>query len=125
MENLGLHKSKLYSVILAAIGIISCLLPWWHISFNYGGFGGGGVSINGLHKLGIVTFIAFIAAGAVVTKDVPPYALMAGVPAKQIGWVCYCGNTLKNKNDGDAIFICHSCGKHYKLEDNHLTQLDN
>lgn len=68
---------------------------------------------------------AFIAAGAVVTKDVPSYALMAGVPAKQIGWVCYCGNTLKNKNDEDAIFICHSCGKHYKLEDNYLTQLDN
>jgi len=60
MENLGLHKSKLYSVILAAIGIISCLLPWWHISF--GGYGG--VSINGLHKLGIVAFIAFIGAGA-------------------------------------------------------------
>jgi hypothetical protein len=63
MEKLGLHKQKLYSVIIAAIGIVSCLLPWWHISF--GGFGGyGGVSVNGLHKLGIVVFNAFIGAGA-------------------------------------------------------------
>lgn len=37
----------------------------------------------------------FIGAGAVVTKDVKKYALMVGVPAKQIGWVCKCGVTLK------------------------------
>lgn len=37
---------------------------------------------------------ALIAAGAVVTKDVKNYALMAGVPAKQIGWVCECGAVL-------------------------------
>lgn len=76
MENLGLHKQKLYSLILAALGIVSCLLPWWHVSF--GGFGGyGGVSINGLHKLGIVTFIAFIGAGAlpfVMGDKSKPYA---------------------------------------------------
>ncbi len=62
----GLNKQKLYAVIIAAVGIISCVLPWWHISFGgYGGFGGGGVSVNGLHKLGIVAFIAFIGAGIV------------------------------------------------------------
>ena len=50
---------------------------------------------------------AMIAAGAVVTKDVPPYALMAGVPAKQIGWVCECGDILdKNLN-------CKKCGRVY------------
>ena len=37
---------------------------------------------------------ATIAAGAVVTKDVPTHALMAGVPAKQLGWVCECGQVL-------------------------------
>ena len=47
-----------------------------------------------------------IAAGAVVTKDVKPYALMAGVPAKQIGWVCECGKQL------NSDFKC-SCGKEY------------
>lgn len=37
---------------------------------------------------------SMVAAGAVVTKDVKPYALVAGVPAKQIGWVCECGHRL-------------------------------
>lgn len=50
---------------------------------------------------------AMIASGAVVTKDVPDYALMAGVPAKQIGWVCECGMVLKNE------FSCNDCGKDY------------
>ncbi|MBO4467762.1 MAG: N-acetyltransferase [Clostridia bacterium] len=46
-----------------------------------------------------------IAAGAVVTKDVPPHALMAGVPAKQIGYVCECGELLKGTK------TCKKCGK--------------
>lgn len=51
---------------------------------------------------------AMIAAGAVVTKNVPAHALMAGVPAKRIGWVCECGEIL-----GDDL-KCKSCGKEYK-----------
>lgn len=58
----GLHKQKLYALIVAAVGIISCLLPWWKVSF--GGYGPG-VSINGLHELGWVTFLGFIGAGVV------------------------------------------------------------
>jgi tetrahydrodipicolinate N-succinyltransferase len=57
---------------------------------------------------------AMIASGAVVTKDVPDYALMAGIPAKQIGWVCECGKTIKNG------FKCQDCGKEYILIDNKL-----
>jgi UDP-2-acetamido-3-amino-2,3-dideoxy-glucuronate N-acetyltransferase len=38
---------------------------------------------------------AFVAAGAVVTHDVPDYALMMGVPAKQVGWMCQCGTRLE------------------------------
>lgn len=53
---------------------------------------------------------ALIAAGAVVTKDVVPYALMAGVPARRIGWVCECGQRLS-----DDSLTC-SCGRHYVLE---------
>ncbi len=49
---------------------------------------------------------AFIAAGAVVTKDVKDFALMVGVPAKRIGWVCECGKRL------DSSFIC-VCGRRY------------
>lgn len=50
----------------------------------------------------------FIAAGAVVTKDVPAYALMAGVPAKRIAWVCRCGATLKAVPD-----TCKDCKRTY------------
>lgn len=50
---------------------------------------------------------AMIAAGAVVTKNVQPHALMAGVPAKQIGWVCECGAIL-----GENLF-CSDCKREY------------
>ena len=53
---------------------------------------------------------ALIASGAVVTKDVPDYALMAGVPAKRIGWICECGHILKES------FSCPKCGRKYILK---------
>ena len=57
---------------------------------------------------------ATVAAGAVVTKNVIPHALMAGVPAKQIGWVCECGQVLDNNCK------CPDCGKQYKVENDRL-----
>lgn len=59
---------------------------------------------------------AMIASGAVVTKDVPAYALMAGVPAKQIGWVCECGGPLKDNLN------CSECERAYTLENNDLKE---
>lgn len=51
---------------------------------------------------------SLIAAGAVIVKDVAPYSIMAGVPAKRIGFVCKCGETLNEKD-----FICKVCGEKY------------
>lgn len=59
---------------------------------------------------------AMIASGAVVTKDVPAYALMAGVPAKQMGWVCECGMPLKDE------LVCKECGREYNLVDGKLCE---
>lgn len=57
---------------------------------------------------------ATIAAGAVVTKDVSPHALMVGVPARQMGWVCECGQVLADD------LSCPDCGKQYCLVDKKL-----
>lgn len=59
---------------------------------------------------------AMIASGAVVTKDVKDHALMAGVPAKQIGWVCECGAVLKNG------LSCDVCGRRYCEGENGLLE---
>lgn len=60
---------------------------------------------------------ATIAAGAVVTKDVVPHALMAGVPAKRIGWVCECGQVL-----GEEL-VCPDCGKKYRCKDETIAEI--
>ena len=56
---------------------------------------------------------AFVAAGAVITKDVEPHALMTGVPARRTGWMCECGLSLIF-TDGDAV--CISCNRAYREE---------
>jgi UDP-2-acetamido-3-amino-2,3-dideoxy-glucuronate N-acetyltransferase len=64
---------------------------------------------------------AFIGAGAVVTKDVPPFALVVGNPAKQIGWVGEYGHRLAFNEEG--IAICHESKQEYKLEKNTVSKL--
>ena len=58
---------------------------------------------------------AFIAAGAVVTKDVKPYALVAGAPARQIGWMSSFGNRIELPLEGTGTWVCPASNNTYEL----------
>ena len=55
---------------------------------------------------------AFVGAGAVVTKEVAAYALVTGVPARQVGWMCRCGVRLSDGSD--QVRKCKACGQRYR-----------
>ena len=71
---------------------------------------GAGATILGGLEIGR---FALVGAGSVVTKSVPPHALVVGNPAKQIGWVCVCGPRL-TFSKGKAV--CAHCRNHYSLD---------
>lgn len=60
----------------------------------------------------------FVAAGAVVTRDVPDYAVVMGVPAVQAGWICICGIRLPAGHN----VSCSDCGRRYLIEDGHCRE---
>ncbi len=62
-----------------------------------------------------IGMFAFVGAGAVVTSDVKPYALVVGIPAKQIGWMSEFGEQLDLPIKGDATQVCKHTGAVYKL----------
>lgn len=63
---------------------------------------------------------AFVAAGAVVTRDVKPYALVAGVPARQIGWMSEHGERLDLPVEGSGVSAVDSTGRRYELVDSEI-----
>lgn len=65
-----------------------------------------------------------IAAGAVVNRNVKPYALMAGVPARQIGWMSQHGERLNLPLQGNAQATCPATGNIYQLNGNELEFLE-
>lgn len=67
---------------------------------------------------------AFVAAGAVVNRDVAPYALMAGVPARHIGWMSRHGERLDLPLDGDGVAVCPATGVRYQLHQDTLSRLE-
>ena len=64
---------------------------------------------------------SFVGAGTVVTENIKPYALMVGVPAKQIGWMSEYGNRLDLPLKGNGETICQDTGKKYRLLDGNIS----
>ena len=78
---------------------------------------GASIGANATIVCGItINEYAFIGAGAVVTKDVPAYALVVGNPARHVGWMSFYGHRLEFDDDGRAI--CPESGEKYILKDN-------
>lgn len=67
---------------------------------------------------------AFVGAGAVINRNVPDYALVVGVPGKQIGWMSEFGEQLPLPLRGSGEAICTHTGAIYRLQDNQLTKLE-
>jgi UDP-2-acetamido-3-amino-2,3-dideoxy-glucuronate N-acetyltransferase len=71
------------------------------------------------HRIGKYSFIG---AGAVVTKDVKPYALVVGNPARQTGWMSEYGHKLQFDDNGHAI--CPESGEKYRIQDGNVIKVD-
>ena len=61
----------------------------------------------------VINEYAFVGAGAVVTTDVPAFAIVVGVPARRIGWMCKCGERLPE----NKMLKCVSCGEKYRVSE--------
>ncbi|TFG46640.1 MAG: N-acetyltransferase [Gemmatimonadales bacterium] len=64
---------------------------------------------------------SFVGAGAVVRGEVPDYALMVGIPARRVGWMCQCGVRL---TPADGVAVCASCSAEYREDGGRLHRVD-
>ena len=72
----------------------------------------------------IIGEYAFIGAGAVINHNVKPYALMVGVPAKQVGWMSEFGEQIALPLEGSGEFVCPHTAIHYLLKDDNLHKVE-
>lgn len=63
---------------------------------------------------------AFVGAGALINRDVKPFALMVGVPARQLGWMSAFGERVELPVEGNGVWICPHTGDHYELRSDRL-----
>ena len=72
----------------------------------------------------IIGEYAFVGAGAVINRDVPPYALMVGVPARQVGWISRHGERLDLPLQGQAEARCPATGENYRLAGDQVRRIE-
>ena len=118
-DDVFLGPSMVFTNVLNPRSAVSRTAEYRETIIERGASVGANATIVCGHRLGAYCLIG---AGSVVTKDVPPFALMVGNPARRIGWVSRHGEKLNFNAEGVAI--CPATGDHYRLQDGAVTLIE-
>ena len=118
-DDVCLGPSMVFTNVLNPRSAVSRKAEYRETIIERGASVGANATIVCGHRLGAYCLIG---AGSVVTKDVPPFALMVGNPARRIGWVSRHGEKLNFNAQGVAI--CPATGDHYRLQDGAVTLIE-
>lgn len=118
-DDVFLGPSMVFTNVLNPRSAVSRKAEYRETIIERGASVGANATIVCGHRLGAYCLIG---AGSVVTKDVPPFALMVGNPARRIGWVSRHGEKLNFNAEGVAI--CPATGDHYRLQDEAVTLIE-